>query len=162
MQVNDFVIHGTEGICKITDMVNPDFAQDKTKMYFLLSPLENATAKIYVPVDKAEARCRRLMTEAEAKELVDSIEHIEMIEIENDKERERIYKETLQKGDLRELIAVLKNIHIRRSIRTQAGKKNTAVDDKYFKLMERNLCGEIGFSLHLSEAEVKELLKEKI
>ena len=51
---------------------------------------------------------------------------------------------------------------MRRSKRLEQGKKNTAVDDRYFKLAQNNLYSELGFALHRDTDEVDELIKESI
>ncbi len=155
MQINDYVVYNTEGICKIEDMVCPDFVEDKSKQYFVLVPVENASAKAYVPVELAEQRCRKLITAAEAENLIATVDEIEVMNIPDDKEREGIYRAAIEDGDLRKVIAVLKNILIRREQRAKCGKKTTAVDDKYYRIADRNLCHELGFVLHLSVDEVR-------
>lgn len=162
MQLNDYVIYNVEGICKVSDIVHPDFAKDKEKQYFLLVPIVNQSAKVYVPVDMADSRCRRLISRDEAQELLSTIDRIEMAEIPDDKEREGIIKSALSEGDLKKIVSVIKNIQYRKAQRNLSGKKNTAVDEKYFKIADRNLCHELGFVLNKSEDEIRQIIIDAV
>lgn len=161
MQVNDYVNYGMEGICKITEITCPDFASNKSRQYFVLVPLEKPSSRSYVPVDIAESKCRKLISAESARELIEHIDEIQSAEITNEKEREQIYRSALKYGDLLKIVSILKNIHRRRELRLQRGKKMTAVDDKYYRLADQSLCHELGFVLKLSEDEVRELLHKK-
>ncbi len=156
MQVNDYVMYGTQGICKVEDVVHPDFAPDKKMKYFVLSPVENASTKAYVPVSIADERCRPVMSKQEAAELIVHFDDMEVMDIQNDREREIIYRKTIEDGRLTELVGMLKNIYSRNKVRKENGKKITAVDEKYFKIADENLCRELAFALDISNDEVRE------
>lgn len=158
MQVNDYVIWNTEGICKVVDIIYPDFVKNTKREYYVLMPIENNSVTVYIPVDIADQRCRKPITVDEAKKLIASIDEIEMAEISNDKECERTYRSILEEGDLWKVVSIYKNIHERRQCKMREGKKNKVVDEKYYQLVEHNLCHELGFVLHLSKDEVKERL----
>ena len=59
-------------------------------------------------------------------------------------------------------LKVIETLYMRKSKRLEQGKKNTAVDDRYFKLAQNNLYSELGFALHRNADEVDELIKESI
>lgn len=49
----DFVVNSTNGICEIADVVNMNMS-GVDKQYYMLVPVEEKTAKVYIPVDVAE------------------------------------------------------------------------------------------------------------
>ncbi|MCR4933523.1 MAG: CarD family transcriptional regulator [Lachnospiraceae bacterium] len=161
-KIDEYVVHTTGGICKVTSIDSLDIpGADKSKKYYLLVPIKAAGSKVYVPVDNDSA-IRPITTSDEAIKLIDEIPAIEELTIENDRFREAKYKEVIKSCDLHELISVLKNLYFRRLQRISEGKKNTATDDKYFKIAEENLLSELSFVLHKNREEVKTLVADKI
>lgn len=88
--------------------MHPEFVSDKTKMYYLLTPIEDVNANLYVPVDRGEDMARPVMTEHEAETLLKKIPAIDAIWINNERERERSYKEAVQSNNPERLISIIK------------------------------------------------------
>lgn len=162
-KIGDYVVNANNGICEITDIVLMNISgDDKDKKYYLLVPLGEKTAKVYVPMEKAEERFRKIIEASKAWQIIDRIPEIEEIHIKNDKEREQKYKEILRSGDLEKTIGIIKNIYQRKQVRTAQGKKNTVVDERYFKLAEDNLYAELAFALGKEKEEMVQIIKERI
>ncbi len=159
LQIGEYVIDSTNGICRIEDIVKLDFAEDKNKQYYLLQPIKEIKAKVYISIDTTEKKIRKILTELEIKELLDDIKNIDSVWVENEKEREKIYRDAVRSCDPRVLVGTLKTLYFRNKKRLDEGKKNTIVDERYFKQAEDCLYSEIGFVLNLSNGEVKELIK---
>lgn len=160
-KIGDFVINTSNGICEIKDIVSMDISGEK-KDYYLLVPVEENTAKVYIPTDNAAHRLRHIMSETEVWNLIHSITDIPEVYIENDKEREKVYKEALASHDPKQLIGIIKTLYLRREKRLNEGKKNTAVDERYFKIAENHLHAEIAFVLKVEKIEVRQLIVEHI
>ena len=59
----DFVLNATNGICEIIDIVEMDMlGNSQVKKYFFLVPVNEKTAKVYIPVDNADARIRGIIS----------------------------------------------------------------------------------------------------
>ena len=157
----NFVVNTNNGICEIEDIVTMNMS-GTNKDYFLLVPIDEKTAKVYIPVDMADKRIRHAMTEADAWSLIKSIPSIEEAYVENEKEREKIYKEALSSRDPKRLIGIIKTLYLRKQERVEAGKKNTAVDERYFKLAENHLHSELAFALKVEKNEVHRIIIEQI
>lgn len=132
------------------------------KEYFLLIPISEQTAKVYIPVDMASQRIRMAMNKDEALQLIDSIQDIDEAYIENEKEREKTYKEALNSRDPKRLVGIIKTLYLRKQERVEAGKKNTAVDERYFKLAENHLHNELAFALQVAKEKVQEMILNSI
>lgn len=152
-----FVVNANNGICEINDIVTMDMSGEK-KDYYVLVPIEEKTAKVFLPVDIAEKRIRSVMNEEEAWQLIKSIKSVDEAYVENEKEREKIYKEAISSRDPKRLISIIKTLYVRKQERLEAGKKNTAVDERYFKLAENHLHSELAFSLGVNKTEVNEII----
>ena len=160
-EVNEFVIHTTGGICKVTDIAPLDMpGADKNRKYYFLIPIKERGSKVFVPVDNPAA-IRKVMTDEEAWELIDEIPGIEEMQVENDKMREAKYKEAIKSCDCRELIKIIKNLYSRKLERLKEGKKTTATDDKYFKIAEDNLFSEFAFATGRSKEDILEAITSR-
>lgn len=157
----DFVVNTNNGICEIKDVVTMNMS-GTDKEYYLLIPINEQTAKVYVPVDLSTQRIRLAMNKDEALSLIESIPDIHETYIENEKERERTYKEALNSRDPKRLVGIIKTLYLRRQKRLDAGKKNTAVDDRYFKLAENHLHNELAFALEIDKSEILDLIFNRI
>lgn len=155
-KIDEYVVHVTGGICKVENIAPLSIsAADKGKNYYFLVPVSKKGSIVYVPVD-SDSAIRKIYTAGEAESLMSDIPSIEAIDIENDKLREAKYKEVIKSCDLKDLVSILKNLSKRRAKRLSEGKKNTATDEKYFKIAVENLCCELAFSLEKSTEEIKE------
>lgn len=153
----NYVVNANNGICEITDIITMNMS-GKDKDYYLLVPIDEKSAKIYIPVDMAEKRIRLTMTKEETLEFIQSIKNIEETYLENEKEREKFYKEVIASRNPKRLVGIIKTLYLRKQERIEAGKKNTAVDERYFKLAENQLHSELAFSLGIEKSEVAQLI----
>jgi CarD family transcriptional regulator len=156
--IDEYVMHVTGGICQVKDISPLEISgADKNRKYYLLVPIRDKSGRVYVPVDNDTA-VRKVITDEEARELIEEIPAIEEIDIENDKLREAKYKEAIKGCDPKDLVKVLKNLSTRRMNRIREGKKTTATDDKYFKLAEDNLLNELAFVLKKEKSEMRTIV----
>lgn len=161
--VGDYVVKVNDGVCRIEEIVQMDmFHNNQKKDYYLLVPVEQNTSKIYVSVNRAAEQLRKAIDGQEAIEIIDSIPNIEETWIQNDKEREMTYREAIQSCNLEKLVGIIKNMYHRRMRRVAQGKKNTAVDERYFKLAENHLYGELAFALGKDKSEMQQLIAERV
>ena len=162
-EIGDFVVKANSGICKIEDIGHLDISSaNKDRLYFYLNPIGEANSRLYVPVDKADAGLRKVVTEKEAWEINEKIPEVEEAWISDDKQREQTYKEAIQSCDPQKLISIIKNMYHRKERRTAQGKKNTSVDEHFFKLAENNLYTELAFAIGREKDEMKKIIAEKI
>ena len=139
-EIGDYVLNATNGICKISEIVELDMSGDKQlKSYFLLRPVEEENDRVYIPVDNADKRIRKVITQDEALAVLDRVPEIEALAVNNEKERETRYKEAVRSCEPDCVISLLKCLHIRNEQRALAGKKSTAVDERYGMMAEHNL-----------------------
>ena len=157
----DFVVNTNNGICEINDIVTMNMS-GTNKEYYMLIPITEKTAKVYIPVDLAQQRIRSAMTKEEAWALIESIPDIDEAYIENEKERELTYKEALNSRNPKKLVGIIKTLDLRRQERAEAGKKNTAVDERYFKLAENHLHSELAFAMQVDKCEVNDIILKHV
>ena len=117
---------------------------------------------LYVPVDRAESCLRKVITEEEAWDISHEIPQIPEAWIDNEKLREQTYKEAIQSCDPKALISIIKCMYLRKQKRTAKGKKNTIVDERYFKLAENNLYEELAFALGKDKESMIQIITDSI
>lgn len=162
-KVGDYIVKSANGVCKVADILHLDMeGADKNRLYYLLIPLEDATGKIYLPADTVNANIRKVMSEEAALELIDRIPQINVNWIDNERLRQEKYKEVVKGCDPEELVGIIKMAYLRKKKRQEEGKKNTVIDERYFKMAEDNLYSELGFALKKNKQEVYELIVETI
>lgn len=162
-QTGDYIIYGTKGVCQVRDVGPIDFSgATKGKLYYTLTPCYMEGSTVYAPVEAKGIMMRPIMSRKEALALIDTIPETSELWIKDEKSRESVYRETIKGCDSHELIRIIKTIWGRRRSRMAEGKKITVADDKYFRMAEDNLYGELAYSLGLDRDAVKEFITERL
>lgn len=162
-KIGDLVSKPVTGICRVENILHLDIKGEKSdKLYYLLIPIDDRKEKIYVPVLNSTSKLRPCMTEEEAWDFIKQIPDIQAIWIENEKLREKKYKEIIKSNDPEALVSVIKMIYQRKKERLEKGKKNTISDIKYFQTAEKLLYGELGMALGKQKEEVCQLIIDYI
>jgi len=160
-EIGEFVVSANNGICRVEDVVNLDMTSPHKK-YYLLIPVEEKTAKVYIPVDNENHKIREVMDKDQAWKVIEKIPDVEKLEITSDKQREQKYKEAIQSCNPEKLIAMIKNVSERNKKRSAQGKKITAIDERYFKKAENNLYTELAFALGRDKQEMQTVIADHL
>ena len=100
-QIGEFIVKAANGVCEVKDLVHLDFSDtDSKKLYYLLVPVTDQAGKIYMPATSSAA-VRKVMTKQEAMAFIQKIPSVNEPWIDNEKNRERSYKEAITSNDLR-------------------------------------------------------------
>lgn len=162
-EVGAYVVKTGSGLCQIADILHPDLEwADADRLYYLLIPVSNKTSRLYLPIDKGESNLRNCLTKSEAQNVIRSVPDIDAVNVSNEKLREQAYKDALRSMRPEDLVSVIKNIYIRRIKRNAQGKKNTAMDDRFYKMAEDMLYVELAFALGTEKSEISKAVTKKI
>ncbi len=157
--IGDYVVCGNKGVCKVDQITTLDITGvDKTEEYYILKPVYSSASTVYVPVSLAEESVRPVLSHKEASELVGEIPAIPEITIANEKLLEQQYKGCIRSNDARELVSLLKTLYNRKQQRIAAGRKETALDAKYFRMAGDFFYGELAISLDIPREEVESFI----
>ena len=153
-QVNDVIIYGTQGVCKIVATEEKTVNRVK-KTYYVLRPVDDKGATIFAPTDNAYVlkKMRRLLTKEEIHALIDTMPEENAVWIENENERREHYRTILSKGDHSELIKMIKAIYAHKTEREAEGKRLHMSDERFFKDAEQILYNEFQYVLELNGKE---------
>ena len=154
-RINDVVIYGTEGVCQISDITTRPF-RDREVTYYVLKPLFNTSATVYVPVDNERlvARMHQALSSDEIHALIQTLPEQGAMWIEDEAERKVRYKEILASGDRIKLIQLIKALYFHQEEQRAIGKKLHISDDYFFKEAQRLLYDEFSASLGIPRDSV--------
>lgn len=157
----EYIIYGSNGVCEVQDYMQAD-DNDNRRVYYVLAPMRSKGSTIFSPVDNQKVFMRRVITKEEADELLKGIPEYEDIVIQDVRAQEQQYKEILQNYDCTESIRLIKALYARKKQREAAGRKITAVDEKYLFLAKDSLINELAIALEMDVDDVDKMLAEKM
>ena len=133
-QQGERVVCGSKGVCVVEEITTLDIAGVDTKReYYILKPLYLSSSTVYIPVDTAEGSMRKVLAHEEAENLIHRIPEIPLI-----------------------------TIYLRKRAREEAGRKETAVDARYFRIAEDHLYGELAVALDMSRENVESYINTSL
>ena len=166
-EIGQYVSYKTTGVCTVEEVTSMNVPGTKEmRDYYVLKPVYEEKGVIYCPVDHIDKVMRCILTEDEAKALIDELADIPLMDISNKKVLDEACKNAISTGLCREYLTVMKTLFYERSTRIAAGKKLTTTNERFFKTCQEKLCGELAvvFGCEKTEAvaRLKALLEEKV
>ena len=162
-EVNEYVFYGSEGICKIDDIVSSPFSDVKTDTkYYVLHSLHGGSNTAYVPFDGASSLIRAVMTKGEIESLIAKIPSIELFEECPLKLLKEKYAISIRSGDPAEWIKVIKTVHDRTVNGRDGGKKVSDAERVYAENAKRFLHKEISIVLGIPTDDVENYIIERM
>lgn len=159
----DYVVYGTKGVCQIRDITHVDIpGVDKDRLYYIMRPVQDNGGTVYLPTDSTKAVIRRVMSAQEAHQLIDEIPNIEQLWVADEKKREDSYKAALRTCNTRSWVSIIKALYVRKCERLAAGKKITALDERYLRAAEHELYGELSIALGVPKEEMEAYIHDHI
>lgn len=161
--IDDVVVYGTEGICKITGITEMKFGGEKSE-YYILAPVEKEENTVYVPKnnEKVLKRMRKILSEDEAKGLIASLPMEPMTWIANDRERQMAYKDIILTGKPEEVFRMVSTLYNKQKDQLAIGKKLHASDERFLRDAEKMLFNEIGYALKIKPQEVLSVILKHV
>ena len=152
----DAVVYKCRGVYKVEEVGKLDFSfVDGKKDYYTLQSIDNQRDKAYVPIDD-EKNIRRPVSEQKAKELLDNLAEVGILNVKNEKYREQEYKDCISSFCPENWVKVLKTLYSR----TKRRGSMTSMDKKYQLLLEHALSSEMNYVLGIPAGEMTELIKK--
>ena len=162
-EVGDCIINGSNGVCRVEEITTLQFdGIDKDKEYYVLQPLYLKKSRVFTPVGTEKVVNRKVVSKEEAKDLIDGIVDMDMEWIADDKARERNYKECMQTYDCVTWIKIIRMLYARKHELVGLGKKMTNMDERYLRMSEEYLFGELSTSLEVEKDKIEEMISERL
>ena len=139
-KIGSIVVYGTEGLCKICDITERTFGKE-TSEYYVLSPLSNEAETVFVPKnnEKVLKRMRSILSRERASELLEAAPSEYGEWVENDRERQQMYKQILLCGSSEDLLMMTRALYLHQIELLERGRKLHAADERFLKEAEKML-----------------------
>lgn len=163
-QVNESVLYGIQGVCKIVEIAKKTFGKTSVEYYVLRPIYDGKDTRVFVPTqnEALTSKMRRVLSPGEAHEIIRQIPDEEPIWIEDENERKVRYKEILAGGNCRELIRLIKALYLHSRTLQKMGKKLHLSDEHFLKDAEKALYDELAHVLELQRDEVLPFIFEQV
>ena len=159
----EFVVYGNSGVCEVIDIGTMDMpGAARGKQYYTLLPLYSNGSRIYTPVDNEKIAMRHVLSKEEALAFVEQIPEIEPLRVGDEKKREEIYSQRMKTCNYIEWTKIIKTLYLRRQSRLEGGKKLASVDERYLKMAEDSLYGELAVALDIEKGDVEKFITSHI
>ena len=155
------VVYGSTGVCVIEDICEKELIRNQKKMYYVLKPIFQQNNVIYAPVNDGKVAMRPVLTAREAEELIARIPEIKEETTERDYSKED-YRTEFLPHKCADLVKLTSIIYEKRKTASQNNKKLGFMDEKYMRLAEELLFGELSVALDIPPEKVKDYIKERI
>lgn len=162
-KIGDLIIYGSTGVCQVTDITVMDQVGIERKSYYVIKPLYQGGV-IYTPVDNKKVMMRPIISPGKAKQLIDSIPSIkaEAFHCRESTQLIKHYDAALKTYNCDQLIELTMSIYAKKQFMLQQNRKFGAVDEKYMKLAEDVLFGEMAAALNINKDEVSEYISARL
>lgn len=153
-KVNDYIMYGMTGVCKVIDIKEEKFINDTKKECYVLDPIYSKNTIIKIPVDNKKVVMRKIHSKEEAISLINSMPEKETLWIDDERERTDKFKLMLKTGECEDLITLIKSIYSNKKNKGALGKKINKSDDEIMKAAENLLNEEFAIILGISPDKV--------
>lgn len=157
----EYIIYGSNGVCEVQDYMSAAGEADN-RTYYVLAPMRSRGSTIFSPVDNQKVLMRKVMTKEEARALLKGIPEYENMVIQESRTQEQQYREILQSGNSMDSLRLIMALYARKKKREAAGRRITAVDEKYLFLAKDCLLNELSIALNMDVDDVDKLLADRI
>ncbi|UWD49773.1 CarD family transcriptional regulator [Clostridioides difficile] len=161
-KIDDYIMYGMTGVCKVLDITNEKITNGIQKEYYVLSPLYSNNTIIKIPVDNKKVPMRKILSEVTLASLINDIPNMDTSWIDNEKMRSEQFKMMLRSGKCEELLKLTRSIYCNKEHIKSLGKKSHQADDNMMKEAERLLNEEFATVLNISPDEVTSYISSHI
>lgn len=158
-QVNDVVLYGVDGVCRITEIVNRPIRGGSMEFYVLKS-CAHEKVTIYVPTSNEDlvGRMQHVLSADEIQQMMKVMPEEETVWIEDERDRKERYNEILSGDDRLEIYRVIKTLSHRQRELSGKNKKLHAADERLLRDAERRLYDEFAHVLKIEPEQVRSML----
>lgn len=162
-QIGDQVVYGSHGVCRICG-TEKRVVDKKWLQYYVLEPLEQTSAKFYVPSHNpvAMSKLRPLMQKQELLDLLSSPEIREAVFLDDEHQRKTMYRELISSCDCRALLQTVHTLVRHKDQCAASGRKFHLCDENFLRDAQRILSAELSVVLQIPPSEISAFVQQKI
>lgn len=158
-KINDYIVYGPMSVCKIIDIIEEENPYIGLKSYYVIQPVySDKSTIIKVPVDSKKVFMRHLISQREVLSIIESIPNLEVLDINNDKQRSQQFKSIIKSSICSDLAQLIKSININEQEKLSSGKKLSKTDEDFKKTAEKLINEEFATVLNIPVEEVSSFI----
>lgn len=161
-KVNDYVVYGLKGVCRIGYIGRDTYNQNDETDYYFLSPVLNEKMTVMVPVNNPNIILRPIITKEGVMSLIGMMPEIASDWIDDDKQRAITFKAALKAATPQEYVKIIKSLYLEKEARSGLGKNLAKLDEEIFRTAEAYLYQEFALALNISPDEVVPFIQDHI
>lgn len=163
-ELNDVLVYGTSGVCKISDIRKERFASAKAEMYYILSPIFGAQSTLYVPKANAAlvGRLRPVMLKDDLSSMLSRAKLSNVKWNNDDRTRDEEFRSIVSNGLSTDLLMMIKNILLHRNELRVKIKKLHAADERVLALSEKIAGEEFAYVYGIDVSDAVTLLENEL
>jgi CarD family transcriptional regulator len=138
-KVNDYVMYGSTGVCKIIDISKEKHISINSEEtdYYVLHPVFNDNIVIKIAVNNPNAPIRAILTKDEVLSLIKTMPEQETIWIDDNRERSEYFKAILKSKESEDWVKLIKTLFLEKEARSLVGKTLTKTDEGIMNTVEK-------------------------
>lgn len=161
-KINDYVMYGTTGVCKIIDITKENIIDNKLKEYYVLTPIYSKNTIVKTPVDNEKVNMRKIISKEDVELLIEDLTNKNISWIDDEYERIAKFKEMLKSGECGELIKIIRVVYFNSEYKKLIGNKVTKRDENIMSIAENMLNEEFATVLGILPEEVFDYIENNI
>ncbi len=146
-ELNDVLVYGNSGVCRLVDIRKEQFSGTPT-MYYILSPVFNGQSMLYVPIENTalSSKLRPVMMKETLHEMMLKAKSNDVSWENDDRLRSEKFQDVLSHGLSEELLSVMKSLVIHKNELKKTIKKLHSADERTLNLCEKIVGEEFAFA----------------
>lgn len=84
-KVDDYIMYGITGVCKVIDITNEKFINGEKRDYYVLSPIHNNNTIIKIPLDNNKIPMRKIISKGDVTSLINDMPNMDTLWIDDEK-----------------------------------------------------------------------------
>lgn len=162
-EVGEKVLYSLNGVCEIIDITEKSFGNIKIK-YYVLKPVYNDKSTVFVPVENETlvSKMKKLCTKEQIDEMLNNIPMQNVEWNGNDIARRDDFKNIISRGEMKEILILLKQIWLRRREQIAKGRKLHNSDEMYMREAEKMIKEELSIVIGVEQEEVIPYIQKKL
>lgn len=157
--LNEVIMYGTNGICKVVGKTDRKIA-NKTLTYYELQPIFVCNSIILLPISNKALveKVKKPLCKDEVCALINNIEEMDECWVCNDHERQTNFKEIISSCDRKAILQMIKSLYLHKLRKTSQGNKFHISDERILKDAQKLLFDEFAFALDQTPDEIADTI----
>lgn len=161
-KIDDYVMYGTTGVCKVIDITKEKIMNNKIMDYYVLSPIYSKNTIIKTPVGNKKVNMRTIISQEDVCTLIDNITNESIPWIDDEYERIEKFKSMIKSGDCENLIRIIRTVYFNVEYKKLIGNKVTKRGENMMDIAENMLNEEFATVLGILPDEVLQYIESRI